>query len=390
MIFLEYRYAIYSIYPYSMYYMDPDGCIRYISIIGSFAKKTPAIDSVSLSILKHFAWERSLSAYQLDVKLKSTDLEMAYKNVNKRVHSLVSLNLIRETEADGNNINKHKAKYYSLTEFGIYQLFLNKLNGLQIRELDTIKFGKPPSSNTLIFFQNYHSSLLFESFLYPYFEKNTLFAIGDYLLLDLYNYLADCCHRIRQKLKYYNYRIPAYNTIFYWNRIQGQDKNQEYNKELLLHLKEQFSLDSIDSCEIEKRGNNGDTITVKTSTGPIILKYDQDREKVRASSTVGGKFKEIEYSTFKLGSDIQVGMRLPDEKLLEDMVSDVKQIQQIIYEFVYDLSLSVSDPEKDREFLFFRKILSQDKKFMATIEEIYKNRHGGFEKGYQMLTANAT
>jgi hypothetical protein len=365
--------------------MDPNNVREYISTIQSF--DSPEIDSMSLNILGQYAWEKSLSAYQIFAKLRSTNSKMAYKNVNKRVRGLVSLNLIQGTENHGNNINKHKAKYYSLTEFGIYQLFLNKLNGLQIRELDTIKFNKPPSSNTLTFFHNYHNSLLFESFVYPYFERDTLFTVGHYLLLDLYNYLGDRCHRINQILKYYGYRIPVYDIRFYWNRIQAR-KNQAYNKELLLHLKEQFDLDSIDSCEIEKNGENGDTIIVKTSTGPIILTYDQDREKVRASSTVGGKFKEIEYSTFKLGSDIQVGMRLPDEKLLDDIVNDVKQMQQIIYEFVYDLSLFVSDPEKNEEFLFYRKILSQDKKFMAAVEEIYKNKHRAFGKGYQMLTAN--
>ena len=371
--------------------MDPIGYNRYISTIRSVASKVPEIDSLSLNILIHFAWEKSLSAYQLCAKLKSTDSEMAYKNVNKRAHTLVSLNLIQETEADGNNINKHKAKYYSLTEFGIYQLFLNKLNGLQVRELDTIKFNKQPTSNTLIFFHNHHSSLLFESFLYPYFEKNTLFAIGDYLLMDLFNYLADCCHRIRQKLKYYGYRIPAYNTIFYWNRIQAHDKNQEYNKELLLHLKEQFDLESIDFCEIKNNGDNSDTITVKTSTVPIILRYDRDREKVTVMSKVRDEFKSMEYSTLRQGSDILVVMRVPNEKLLEDIVGDAKkQMHQIIYEFVYDLSSSISDPEKSQEFLFYRKILSQDKKFMSAVEEIFKNRHEGFGKGYRMLTANTS
>ena len=60
-------------------------------------------------------------------------------------------------------------------------------------------------------------------------------------------------------------------------------------------------------------------------------------------------------------------------------------MQQIIYEFVYDLSLSASNPEKSQEFLYYCKILSQDKNFMAAVEDIYKNRHKCFEKGYQML-----
>ena len=159
---------------------------------------------------------------------------------------------------------------------------------------------------------------------------------------------------------------------------------------MLLHLKEQFDLESINFCEIEKNGDNTDTITVKTSTAPI-LRYDRDREKVIVMSKVGDEFKSTEYSTFRQGSDILVVMDVSNEKLLEDIVGDVKkQMQQIIYEFVYDLSSSISDPEKSQEFLFYREILSQDKKFMFAVEEIYKNKDEGFGKGYRMLTANSS
>ncbi len=338
-----------------------------------------------LNILEQFAWQKPLSAYQLWTRLKSTKIEMAYKNANKRIHGLLSLNLIQETKTDGNNVNKHNAKYYELTEFGIFQLFLNKLNALHTRELDTIKFKKLPSSNTLIFFHNYHNSLLFESFLYPFFEKDTLFAVGNYLLWDLYNYLADCCRGIEQEIDYYDYDIPVYDTIFYWNKVQKHDEK------LLLHLKEQFNLPNIDSCEIKKNGEKDDTIIVKTSNAPILLRYDRDKEKVIAMSRVGDKIKEIEYSVSKLGIDILVGMNTPDEKLLEEIVGNTKkQIQQLIYQFVYDLSASVSDSEKSQEFSYYCKILSQDKKFMTVVKDIYKNRHEGFEKGYRMLiTANS-
>jgi hypothetical protein len=308
---------------------------------------------------------------------------MAYKNVNKRIHGLISLNLIQDTESNDNNTNKHNAKYYSLTEYGIYQLFLNKLNELSIRQLDTIISGKPPSSNTIIFFRNYHNSLIFESFLYPYFKKETIFAIGNYLLSEMYKYLADCCHRIKQKLEYSHYRIPVYDTIFYWNKVQ------KHHDKLLLHLKEQFNLESIDSCEIEKNSDDNDTITVKTSTATIMLRYDRDKEKVIAMSSAGGKYNEVEYSTAKMGLDILVGMHQPHEELLANILCDTKkQMQQIIYEFVYDLSLSASDPEKTKEFLYYCKILSQDKKFMVAVENIYKNWHEGFKKGYQMLNKN--
>ena len=182
--------------------MNPTSMRRYISTISGFHRKAPEIDSVFLDILEQFALEKFLSSYQVWSKLKSTDSEMAYKNVNKRIHGLVSLNLIQDAEADGNDINKHNAKYYSLTDYGIYQLFLNKLNELLTREFNTVKFTKAPSPNTLIFFHNYADNLLFESFVYPYFEKETLFAIGNYLLWNLYKYLTDCCYRIKNQMNF--------------------------------------------------------------------------------------------------------------------------------------------------------------------------------------------
>ena len=72
---------------------------------------------------------------------------MKYNNVNKRIYGLVALNLLEETESNGNTLSKHNAKYYRLTEYGIYQLFLNKLNEIRVREYNTIEIMKSPSSN---------------------------------------------------------------------------------------------------------------------------------------------------------------------------------------------------------------------------------------------------
>ena len=215
------------------------------------------------NILEQFAWEKSLSAYQISGKLKSTASQMAYKNVNKRLHGLVSLNLIQETVAHRNNINKHNAKYYRLTEYGIYQLFLNRLSEICIRQLDIIKFGKPPSPNTVIFFRNYDKCFLFKSFLYPYFEKDTLLAIGNYLLWDLFHYLADCCHRIKDQLKNQRYDIPIINTIFCWNKVPGDDSE---NERLSKFLKELFNLQSVDSQHIKHDPNDCYSINIETSS----------------------------------------------------------------------------------------------------------------------------
>ena len=363
--------------------MDPIAMCRYIYTISGFHRKAPKIDSIFLDILEQFALEKSLSAYQVCFKLKSTDLKMAYKNVNKRIHGLISLNLIQETEA--NNVNKHNAKYYRLTEYGIYQLFLNKLNELRTREYNTVKFTKSPSPNTLIFFHNYADNLLFDSFVYPYFEKETLFAIGDYLLSNLYKYLADCCYRIKNQIELFDYNIPVSDTLFCWNKVCGTHK-----KKLLLHLKEQFNLESIDSCNIGESKHDGNiaTITIKTSAASIFLHYDEDKKNVTIMSTDNsdGRYKQLEYDTDKIGSDILVVKQRPEEESMDSIVCDTKdQLQQIIYGFINSLSIPESDPKGSQEISYYCKILSQDKKFMATAEDIYKNRHKGFEKGYRML-----
>ena len=79
---------------------------------------------------------------------------MAYKNVNKTIHTLLSLKLIKETGTNETAENKHNAKYYMLSEHGIFQLFLNRLDGILIRQLETIKSGAL-STNTQSFFRNY-------------------------------------------------------------------------------------------------------------------------------------------------------------------------------------------------------------------------------------------
>lgn len=71
---------------------------------------------------------------------------------------------------------------------------------------------------------------------------------------------------------------------------------------------------------------------------------------------------------------------------MKDIVNNSKkQIEQLIYQFVYDLTSTRSNSELSKEFAYCIKILSEDKRFMAAVKEIYKDRHKGFERGYEML-----
>jgi hypothetical protein len=68
-----------------------------------------------------------------------------------------------------------------------------------------------------------------------------------------------------------------------------------------------------------------------------------------------------------------------------------KEIEQLIYEFVYSLGTSVADPERSKEYSYYRgilSVLSEDNKFIKAVQQIYDNRHKVFERGYNMLINN--
>jgi hypothetical protein len=85
---------------------------------------------------------------------------MAYKNVHKRIQRLESLQLIEKVEITE---SEHGAKYYRLTEAGIYELFANFR-----RDSLTIAFPK--------ILENYGNLAFFDTFLYPYFAQESLMS----------------------------------------------------------------------------------------------------------------------------------------------------------------------------------------------------------------------
>src|SRR6185503_9738869 len=96
----------------------------YISSILDSVSKDPLFDKSLLDTLQHFAWSKYVSSYQIFSNIQDTPWKMAYKNVHKKVNALLSAGLIQKTEIDDIHSNRHKAKYYKLTEYGIYRLFL--------------------------------------------------------------------------------------------------------------------------------------------------------------------------------------------------------------------------------------------------------------------------
>ncbi|HET7147794.1 MAG TPA: hypothetical protein VFI73_04775, partial [Candidatus Nitrosopolaris sp.] len=146
-------------------YNDPLQKVQSLQSIGI------KIANDALNILELFAQRECLTIAEITNLIKSTEMEMAYKNVRNRVQKLKSLNLIEKTKVDKRT--RHNDKYLKLTDDGIFQLFLNRLEGILIDQ-SSVKKGKESVSNVHSFLKHYGNNLLFELFLYPYFEKQTV------------------------------------------------------------------------------------------------------------------------------------------------------------------------------------------------------------------------
>jgi hypothetical protein len=341
---------------------------RYIQIANRFRSKNADIKPQELDMLEIFAQKPYLSINQIFSIIKSTPLEMAYKNVHTRVRKLkTTLGLIEEVKLEELRIRNNE-KFYKLTEEGVYQLFLRRPNGIWV-DLLSVKKGQEPRSNVRTFLQYYGNSDLFHSFLYPYFSKETIFTEDLSLLVTLLSYLHDCCKQVDIVTRIAS-SIPVKIPIFSWNKIPQQGL-----KELLMSLKEIFDLKEYDGNNIDdvvvNKTDGGNAISVTTSKVRVLIKLDHQRKK--AIATLDNSDRKHEYDILKLGSDVDVYINKPDEESLDDR----KLLEIPVYRLVTNLGKSSVNPI-DHDTI---RILCADDKFTGLIDEMLNT----FRKGYDVL-----
>src|SRR5215472_3867102 len=252
--------------------MDQTG---YISMISKF-KIDKDIGPVALEILQLFAYNDSLSAYDIFSNLKSTRQKTAYKNVHKKVQRLKSMQLIEQKQVHN---AEHGAKYYGLSEYGIYQLFLKRRGALTFRLVDENKaifVGKD-------FIKHHSNNALFEAFLYHYFDRKTVSTANYDLIIQFFLYLHDCCKEIETLLNYSKKgmgSIPAIVEKFKWNYVGPGPEDQAVKSS----LKEIFDVEGLDLDNAEIKKINNITLQVTTPhKACILIKLDPKRKKAVAT-----------------------------------------------------------------------------------------------------------
>jgi DNA-binding PadR family transcriptional regulator len=332
----------------------------------SFQSIHAKIDDYELDILELFAQTESLTTTEVTDIIKSTKIEMTQKNVYYKIRNLKSLNLIEEATVDKKR-RRHNEKYFKLTDEGIYQLFLKmRYHGILLDQT-LIKKSGIIISRVNTFFRYYGNNVIFELFLYPYFERQTISTDNFDLLVKLFRYLHDCCKEVESAIRIHS-PIPQ----FVWNKVPG-----EYSKEILKSLKKIFTLDDTDNAHIQRTPDNS-AITVTTLRVHIVIKLDLTRGKATATANVDNYVRTYEYEILNFGPDIIACSTQSSEELLKRTLDSRRLIEAPIYELVSNVGKRGSETQIEVDSL---KVLAQDTKFMSLLEDIHSN----FERGYKPL-----
>jgi hypothetical protein len=136
---------------------------------------------------------------------KNSGMKIDYKNTYKRIKRLASLEFIEPVKAEDVNEKdaRHGAKYYRISETGIFQVFLRIDILFDLFDLLQIN----------------GSYSIFEALLYPHFERETFKSLNrksvtthnwtdsfveKWIIIDIYNYLRNCCVEINGIIKFIN------------------------------------------------------------------------------------------------------------------------------------------------------------------------------------------
>ena len=223
----------------------------------------------------------------------------------------------------------------------------------------------------IVFLTNYGNNKLFEIFLYPYFEKQTISVDNFGLVVKLFRYLHNCCIQLDTTVRV-GRGVPIYLPKFLWNKVPGKD-----DKGLLTSLNEIFNLIEFDKPQIRKTLDNN-TLKVTTTNVRIDIKLDRTKRRAIASFADNySNYREYEYRVVSYGSEIMVcSIADPDDSIRKSFDNTRGLIHGPIYEFVSDIGRSSSRGEIDNY-----AALAKDTKFMTFLEDLHKN----FETGYKCL-----
>ncbi len=265
-----------------------------ISVVSKWKNRDVVIGDIELEIL-HLLVDRPFSIYNIMLyfRKKLTDNKkrpMDYKNVYRRTKKILELELIQKVESTKTE-SVHAAKFYRLSELGLYYLIRNTTRSL-VQHAVLTQLLK-------LLLKNYGDNILLQTVLNPYFEVGTILDLYSAIqLYAIWQYLRACCEEIEKAIERINNIQPGGEEIFIWNEIEPHPSARPFRElkdgRLGRFLKRELKLDWLHRAEIRKSEddmnlnissrNNSVLISLNKNKRTAILKMN--RKQVRELNVV--------------------------------------------------------------------------------------------------------
>ena len=236
-------------------------------------------------ILQFAAEHGSISSIDLSTKFPFSKRPIEYRNAKKDLRKLLDRNLLElNHEEKASDYNKHKKqtrRVYKLSKYGVYNIITNNQNLLS----GIVK-------NLLL---DYGNHILFEFFLFPYIQRETLESeINSSIFSEIFSYLHKCCKQVEElifNIDHTSFQKDGYLTdqLFVWKNVH----KEEYDRESLrLFLREKFGWNWVEKAEINKT-ENFEVITISYGLNKALIRLDKERRNAILSFKGQKKYEFI-------------------------------------------------------------------------------------------------
>ena len=359
--------------------------------------------------LELFAEKKGLSAYEL-TKLLNLKRSIDYKNVNKKLHKLAKLNLIKIIELQQEN--RRGTIPYELTNEGIFHVLKN---------------GPTPhlifTANKFI--QNYKNNDFFKYLLYPLISFKTIDDICTKTEIDfhttdpnngllkhiekdiskinvdsihilqfftgLFEYLRNCCFKIQQVLKEISYKkLNVKSTSsYYYPQIQTYGKDFNH---LIIFLKSEKIIDNIQPKDIKFK--HLAIIVIKKEDVEVIITPRLKELSIIRINKNNKEIKKFRYDAAKVNFSYK---RIKsffnyEEKRLENLGTEMGSfLQAFVMNLIFMISEDNAIPKNEFNKSYekneskFIKALVNDEKFVEYAKSLVNDLNQNFTKMMSMI-----
>jgi hypothetical protein len=309
--------------------------------LSKFTSNSIVLQDFDNEILQYLCEHPSTSAYEIYTK-KALRKGIDYRKIRRHINELSVKGLIDIFQT---KTSEHKAKYGKLSIGGIYCLIL--------------KNSILPDNIIKGILRNYGDNILFQLFLYPYINQDTLLQIRDTALLSKISlFLYECCKEIEYALGLINNKRSRYavEQVFIWQYVPA--KNYDTNN-LREFLKRTFNLEWILRAEIEKIENNN-SLRISYKANSILITLNNARTKAILKINRENKYKFIVKAYSPNWFSIEAPVMPIEEHAAHSLLLST---QQRVLGLIFNLASNAVSGSS------YFQILSQDEQFVRSLEK---------------------